>query len=80
MYNQSPNSIGPDGKPRGLLCKLSLHDSSQITPTATPVGLFEPPLDLCSAVSDIPLPFIRLEIVRCETDSLSPPAYRQEPY
>lgn len=20
MYNQSPNSIGPDGKPRGLLC------------------------------------------------------------
>lgn len=22
MYNQSPNSIGPDGKPRGLLCEL----------------------------------------------------------
>jgi len=23
MYNQSPNSIGPDGKPRGLLCTFS---------------------------------------------------------
>lgn len=23
MYNQSPNSIGPDGKPRGLLCESS---------------------------------------------------------
>lgn len=23
MYNQSPNSIGPDGKPRGILCQSS---------------------------------------------------------
>lgn len=26
MYNQSPNSIGPDGKPRGLLCKSTRLD------------------------------------------------------
>jgi len=61
MYNQSPNSIGPDGKPRGLLCKLSLLDSSLIIPTATPVGLFQPLSDLCSAVSEIPLPLCRLD-------------------
>lgn len=44
MYNQSPNSIGPDGKPRGLLCQSSLLLSCIPRP-----GRQETGLPLCGA-------------------------------
>lgn len=33
MYNQSPNSIGPDGKPRGLLCESNPRTGTSSPPT-----------------------------------------------